>query len=64
MPIGDPRDGLFYPILTLMMDSYSQWLSFDIISFLTSELCNDASPVGVSEIIKLCHMEDEQRYSY
>ena len=22
MPIGDPRDGLFYPTLTLMIDSY------------------------------------------
>ena len=22
MPIGDPRDGLFYPTLTLMVDSY------------------------------------------
>ena len=22
MPIGDPRDGFFYPILTLMMDTY------------------------------------------
>ena len=22
MPIGDPRDGFFYPIITLMMDSY------------------------------------------
>ena len=31
MQIGDPRDGLFYLILTLMMDSYSQWLSYDII---------------------------------
>ena len=23
MPIGDPRDGFFYPTRTLMMDSYS-----------------------------------------
>ena len=23
MQIGDPRDGFFYPILTLMMDSYN-----------------------------------------
>ena len=23
MPICDPRDGFFYPILTLMMDSYN-----------------------------------------
>ena len=23
MPNGDPRDGFFYPTLTLMMDSYS-----------------------------------------
>ena len=22
MPIGDPRDGFFYPIFTLMIDSY------------------------------------------
>ena len=22
MPNGDPRDGFFYPTLTLMMDSY------------------------------------------
>ena len=22
MPIGDPRDGFFYPTLTLMIDSY------------------------------------------
>ena len=23
MPIGDPRDGFFYPTLTLMIDSYN-----------------------------------------
>ena len=32
MPIGDARDGFFYPTLTLMMDSYNhrfdQWESF------------------------------------
>ena len=25
MPNGDPRDGFFYPTLTLMMDSYILW---------------------------------------
>ena len=23
MPIGDPRDGFFYPTLTLMIDTYN-----------------------------------------
>ena len=27
MPIGDPRDGFFYPTLTLMIDSYYESLS-------------------------------------
>ena len=27
MPIGDPRDGFFYPTLTLMMDTYNiKWV--------------------------------------
>ena len=25
MPNGDPRDGFFYPTLTLMIDSYIAW---------------------------------------
>ena len=29
MPNGDPRDGFFYPTLTLMMDSYNIWLSLN-----------------------------------
>ena len=33
MPNGDPRDGFFYPILTLMIDSYYH-------------LVDDAPPIG------------------
>ena len=29
MPNGDPQDGLFYPTLTLMMDSYNIKISSD-----------------------------------
>ena len=28
MPIGDPRDGVFYPSLALMMDSYFMEIQF------------------------------------
>ena len=30
MPIGDPRDGFYYPILTLMIDSYKLILSVNL----------------------------------
>ena len=34
MPIGDPRDGFFYPTLTLMIDPYIPILDSNLLIFL------------------------------
>ena len=36
MPIGDPRDGFVSPTLTLMMDSYTELATSQIICYLAS----------------------------
>ena len=45
MPIGDPRDGFFYPTLILMMDTYISKLP----CILTDETANDVTRIFDSD---------------
>ena len=42
MPIGNPRDGFFYPTLTLMMDSYKP----SLLTIVMSTKISRAGPYG------------------
>ena len=43
MPIGDPRDGFFYPTFTLMIDSYIVHVNFQYSIFATEQAIGTAS---------------------